>query len=349
MAALGHARGAEPPCHGRIRVEPADFRVDEECAIELTGAGEHLWCRIEKTGLTTHDAVQAISRRAGVHPRHIGFAGLKDRHAVTRQWLSIAWPVHEPLPDLDDVPGVRIESMVRHERKLKRGAHRGNRFVIRVRDLTGDTAALEDDIRRLAAHGVPNYFGAQRFGHGGRNIGLARRLFAGRRLSRNRRGFALSAARSLLFNAVLDARVRDGSWQRLLDGEAVMLDGSHSLFARNETEQGAEALEARLAAFDIHPSGPLPGRPDGDVVSGIAAKLESGVLADYPDLTAGLAEAGLDSGRRALRLPVRELDWHRDGDALTVSFRLPTGAFATSVLREIVNTAEAGAESAVDA
>lgn len=341
VAALAHARGAPPPCRGRIRVEPADFRVDEDCAIEHTGSGEHLWCRIEKTGLTTHDAVQAISRRAGVHPRHIGVAGLKDRHAVTRQWLSIAWPVHDPLPDLDDLPGVRIESMVRHERKLKRGAHRGNRFVIRIRDLTGDTAALDEDIRRVAACGVPNYFGAQRFGHGGRNIGLARRLFAGRRLSRNRRGFALSAARSLLFNAVLDARVRDGSWRQLLDGEAVMLDGSHSVFSLAETDQSADELEKRLARFDIHPSGPMAGRGGDDVISGRARTLEQTVLGEYGDLMAGLERCDVDAGRRALRLAVPSLDWQFEDDAtLVLLFWLPPGAFATSVLRELVNIGE---------
>lgn len=349
VAALAYAGGARPPLVGHIRRSPADFQVDEDCPIALSGAGEHLWCRIEKHGLTTHEAIQAISVQAGVHPRHIGFAGLKDRHAVTRQWLSIAWPVKTPVPDLAGIEGVRVETMSRHERKLKRGAHRGNRFVIRVRELQGATDAIEADLARIRQAGVPNYFGAQRFGHGGRNIALARQLFGGARLSRNRRGFALSAARSLLFNAVLDARVRDGSWQRLLDGEAVMLDGSHSVFARNDTDQPAAALEERLARFDIHPSGPLAGRGGDDVVAGEAAALEDRVLADYADLTDGLAAVGVDAARRALRLPVRELEGQIEDDTLVLSFWLPSGAFATSVLREIVDATEPGDSSATDA
>ena len=343
MAALAYARGAAPAARAVLRQQPADFFVDEDCDIALSGSGEHLWCRIEKTGLNTQDAVQALSRATGVHPRQIGFAGMKDRHAVTRQWLSIAWPIARELPDLGGIDGIEVLEMGRHERKLKRGAHRGNRFVLRLSELVADRQTLEADLDRVRAIGVPNYFGAQRFGHGGRNLGLSRALFAGKRLSRNRRGFALSAARSLLFNAVVDARVRDGSWNQLIEGEAVMLDGSHSVFSLAETEQSADALEQRLARFDIHPSGPMAGRGGHDVISGRAQALEQAVLAEYGDLVAGLERCDVDAGRRALRLAVPSLDWQFENDTtLVLSFWLPPGAFATSVLREIVETDEAG-------
>lgn len=341
IAALAYARGYPPEARASIRSEPADFFVDEVCDIALSGSGEHLWCHVEKTRLTTQDAVQALSRATGVHPRQIGFAGMKDRVAVTRQWLSLAWPIAQPLPQLADIDGVTVLSMQRHDRKLKRGAHRANRFTLRLRDLTADRQTIEPDLVRIRDIGVPNYFGAQRFGRDGRNLALSRALFSGKRLSRNRRGFALSAARSLLFNAVLDARVRAGTWNRLTDGEAVMLDGSHSLFAHNETQQTDAELAERLAAFDIHPSGPLPGREADDIVCSSALALECDVLAAYSNLVAGLDAAGVDAARRALRLPVPDLAWQfDDADSLVLSFSLPPGAFATSVLRELVCTHE---------
>ena len=340
VSALAFAGDGPPGLRGVVRRSRADFRVDEDCPITPSGAGEHLWCRIEKTGITTPDAVQALSRAAGVHPRHIGYAGLKDRRAVATQWLSLAWPIKQALPSFAAMHGVRVLETVRHDRKLQRGAHAGNRFVIVVRELAGD-----DDIQRRAARivadGVPNYFGAQRFGRDGANIALARAVFAGRRLSRNRRGYGLSAARSLVFNAVLDQRVRGGSWNQLLPGEAVMLAGSHSVFNERGSGQRAAALEIRRHAFDIHPSGPLPGRTTEALAGDRAAELEAAVLADYPDLVAGVIEAGVDAARRALRLPVPDLRVEQDHDTLTLRFTLPAGAFATSVLRELVATAEA--------
>jgi len=344
---LAYARNRPPEATARLRVSPADFRVDEDCPIELSGSGEHLWLRIEKTGLTTQDAIQALSRATGVHPRQIGFAGLKDRHAVTRQWISLAWPIVNELPAFDAIDGLVVLEATRHERKLKRGAHRGNFFALTLRDVDADINALNADLERVRRDGVPNYFGPQRFGHGGRNLALSRALFAGRRLSRNRRGFAISAARSLLFNAVVDARVRDGSWNTLLDGEAVMLDGSHSLFSLASTDQSRTELDARLAAFDIHPSGPMAGRDREQIVEGSAQALESRVFEDYPDLVTGLTDCGLDAARRALRLPITDLAWtHEPGNVLTLSFWLPPGAFATSVLREFVTTTE-GSDAAV--
>jgi len=339
-AALAHARMAAPIARGCIRVANDDFRVDEDCPVVLSGAGEHLWCRIQKDGLTTADAAQRLSRAAGVHPRHIGFAGQKDRHAVTTQWFSLAWPIKVDAPELPDEPALRVLDIARHDRKLKRGAHRGNRFTLRVRDVDGSRPELDADLARIARDGVPNYFGPQRFGQAGRNIELARALFAGKRLSRDRRGFALSAARSLLFNAVLHARVIDGSWNRLIDGDAVMLDGSHSLFARNSSGQTAAELDARSAAFDIHPSGPLPGREIDPVVEGEAGQLEQRVLAEFADLQEGLVQCGVDAARRALRLPVHDLEHAWEDSTLVLSFWLPTGAFATSVLREVVQVSE---------
>lgn len=346
---LAYARGAPPVSHGLIRQKPADFQVVEDCDIVLDDAGEHLWLDVEKTGLTTPRVLELLSGHTGVHPRHIGYAGLKDRHAVTRQWFSIVWPIKLALPDWPERDDLKVHQARRHGRKLKRGAHRGNFFTLRIRDIEPGQAhdALIADLERVRRDGVPNYFGAQRFGRDGRNIVLSRALFAGKRLSRNRRGFALSAARSLIFNAVLHARVESGLWNRPLAGDICMLDGSQSVFGWADAGQSIGALEERMAAHDLHPTAPLPGRAGTPVVSDDSGLLEQRVIADYQDLVDGLAAADVDSARRATRLLVRDLEWTFDGHDLVLSFWLPSGAFATSVLRELVRLSSAdGADQA---
>jgi tRNA pseudouridine13 synthase len=335
---LAYARGEAPPTYGTLRARPEDFCVEEDCNIALDDAGEHLWLWVEKTGLTTPRALEIVSGLTGVHPRHIGYAGLKDRHALTQQWFSLVWPIKSPLPEWPDRDDIRVLTARRHGRKLKRGAHRGNTFTLRVRDLSfqDNREALGADLERVRACGVPNYFGAQRFGRDGRNITLSRALFAGRRLSRNRRGFALSAARSLIFNAMVDARVRAGNWDRPLVGDVCMLDGSQSVFAWADAGQSEDALAQRMDRHDLHPAALLPGKPQLPATSEAAADLEADIGAQYAELIAGLAAAGVDSARRATRLLPRDFSWSFQEDDLVLSFWLPSGAFATSVLREIV-------------
>lgn len=336
--ALACAGGTLPAASGLIRQAPEDFRVVEDCDIALDDAGEHLWLEVEKTGLTTPRALEVLSAQTGVHPRHIGYAGLKDRHAVTRQWFSLVWPIKSALPDWPERDDLVVRQARRHGRKLKRGAHRGNCFTLRIRDVepAHDREPLIADLERVRRHGVPNYFGAQRFGRDGRNIALSRALFAGKRLSRNRRGFALSAARSLLFNAVLHARVEAGLWNRPLAGDVCMLDGTQSVFGWADAGQSTTALAQRMADGDLHPTAPLPGRASSPAVIEDSARLEQRAMADYSDLVEGLADLDVAGARRATRLLVRDLKWTFEDRDLVLSFWLPSGAFATSVLREIV-------------
>ncbi len=216
-------------------------------------------------------------------------------------------------------------SSVRHARKLRTGTHRDNRFRLRLRECTGAPDALEARLRAVAGGGFPNYFGPQRFGRAGENLKRARAaLAAGRRLP----GIQLSAARSWLFNLVLDARVRDGSWDRALVDDALMLAGSHSLFRCRGDEPD---LEARLAAHDIDPTGPMWGL-DPPVIGPVALERERAWLAGEADLCAALERTGVRHSRRPLRAVARELGWSRDGDVLQLDFVLPRGAFATSLL-----------------
>ncbi|SHE27359.1 tRNA pseudouridine(13) synthase TruD [Thermomonas hydrothermalis] len=342
------AHGA-PVLQARIRSVAEDFFVEELPAFAASGAGEHLLLTVEKRGMNTPFAAQRIARWAGVPVSAVGFAGMKDRHAVTRQRFSVWLPkrVAPPLEALQS-DDLRVLDHVWHSRKLPRGALAGNRFVLVLRGVQGASEAIEARLRAIAAQGVPNAFGRQRFGRDGGNVAAALAMFAGQRVRRETRTLLLSAARSALFNQVLAARVAAGSWATALEGEVFMLDGSHSVFG---PEPLTPALQSRLAAFDIHPTGPLWGA--GDLRSVAAARaLELAALAD-PDamrLRAGLEQAGLRQERRALRLRPVALDWTwLQADTLVLRFVLPPGGYATALLDELGQIEDAQAAAGAEA
>lgn len=326
-----------PGVRGVTRALPEDFQVEELPLVNPDGEGNHLWLEVRKRGANTDWVARELASLAGVPVREVGYAGMKDRHAVTTQWFSIG------LQEASDsgwhewkLPDAVILQAHRHQRKLKRGALRGNRFRIVVRELKGDLADLEIRVRRVKEQGVPNYFGAQRFGHGGRNVEQgARWLEHGGRIPRHKKSIYLSAVRSFLFNAVLSRRVDLGIWNQLVDGEIANLDGSRSGFACRLPDS---TLVRRCDEFDIHPSGPLPGR-DGRQPESEAAAVENGVLEPYRALISGLETAGLKSARRSLRLILKSMDWELTGAELLLKFDLPPGAYATAVLRELVSAA----------
>lgn len=337
---LPTAHGA-PVLRARFRATPEDFFVEEIAGFEPSGAGEHLLLTIEKRGMNTAFAAKRIAAWAGVGEIAIGYAGLKDRHAVTRQRISVHLP-KKVAPDLallqsDDL---RVLEHQWHSRKLPRGALAGNRFVLVLRGVEGDHAAIEARLQRIADQGVPNYFGEQRFGREGDNVAQALAMFRGRRVAREKRGLLLSAARSELFNRVLAARVKTGTWHQPLDGEVWMLDGRRSVFG---PEPLTDDLRRRLEAFDIHPTGPLWGR--GELRSqGDVAVCEHAALADdvAMSLRRGLEKAGLEQERRALRLRPTAMAWEwRSADMLALRFELPAGTYATSVLAELGEVTDA--------
>ena len=329
--------------NARIRRTPEDFRVEEIDAFEPTGEGEHLLLTIEKRGLNTAAVAKQLAAWAGLPEMAIGYAGMKDRHAVTRQRFSVHLPrrVAPEMATLQaDDPGsgprpyLRVLDATWHNRKLPRGALAGNRFALVLRDVRGERAAIDARLAQIAASGLPNWFGEQRFGREGGNIAAALSMFAGRRVRRDQRSILLSAARSELFNRVLAARVRDASWNQGLEGEVWMLSGSRSVFG---PEPWSEDLAARLARFDIHPSGPLWGT--GGLRSvGKCAERELAALDDDDAiiLRTGLEAAGLKQERRALRLVAEGLAWQwQDDSALRLAFSLPPGCYATALLQEL--------------
>lgn len=331
---LPYAYGA-PSLGGVLRARPEDFVVDELLGFEPSGAGDHVLLQVRKRGINTPDAARFIARHAAVPLRDIGYAGLKDRHAVTSQWFSVPLP-GKPDPDwtLLNSERLTVSAARRHNRKLRRGALTGNRFNIVVRETRGDAAGLPARIQSVIEGGVPNYFGEQRFGHD--NVNRARQMLAGTIQIRDRfeRGIYLSALRSHLFNTVLARRVIDGTWCRAVAGDVMMLEGTRSFFVAETID---EVVLRRLAEHDIHPSGPLWGR--GDLPSRAEARrIEEESLASLSEDREALAHGGLEMERRALRLVPRAVEWQQNDNMLQLGFDLPAGCYATAVLRELVMT-----------
>jgi tRNA pseudouridine13 synthase len=327
----------EPPLRGVLRARAEDFRVDEIPAFAPDGEGEHLLLRVRKTGANTDWVARRLAAHAGLAASEVGYAGLKDRHAVTTQWFSLHLG-NRPPPDWGrlEAQGVEVLEAFRHRRKLRRGALRGNRFAIRVRDAQADGDLLGRRIATLRHRGVPNYFGPQRFGHQDGNLHAASALFSGRvtRVDRHRRGLWISAARSQLFNEVLALRVARGDWDRALPGDRLQLDGSgsHFLLGRVDGE-----TERRVQELDLHPTGPLWGAGEA-LCAAAVAQLEQSLIHSFPGWADGLHAAGLRQERRALRVRVAGLGVRSVGDGVELAFELPSGAYATAVLREIVDT-----------
>jgi len=329
---LPHAWGG-PLVRGVLRATPEDFQVVEQLNFTPDHAGTHALLRIRKRGANTEWVARRLAALAGVKRHAIGYAGLKDRHAETAQWFSVDL-AGKAEPEWTSLEGdeIAILEVTRHGRKLRQGAVKENAFDITLRDIDGDTDKLEVHLQRIARHGVPNYFGEQRFGRD--NLSRAQAMFQGKIkvTERFKRGIYLSAARALLFNKVLARRVLDGTWNRIIRGDAVMLQGSNSFFIH---EADDTSLKERLQQGDIHPSGPLWGRGEPPCQCNAAA-LEYEALIDDEMWRKGLEEAGLRQQRRPLRVIPRELTWSpTTGKVLQIHFILPAGSYATCTLREI--------------
>ena len=302
---------------GVLKRHNEDFQVTELPLQLRSRAGEHVWVEVEKNGANTAFVAQQLADAAGAQERDVGYAGLKDRYAITRQWFSIYLPKGET-PELTQLqhPEFKVLAQSRHVKKLRPGDLAGNRFRIVLREVTGSRDAIEANLQAIAAQGVPNYFGAQRFGFDGGNVEQGRAMLAREIRVRNpkKKGLYLSAVRSFVFNEVLAQRIAQGLWGRTLAGDVM-------------DEAG-------------RPTGPLWGR--GRVSSTDEAQaLENSVAARHATLCDGMEHAGLDQERRALVASPQELRWDwPQPDQLVLSFSLPPGTYATSVLEEILSTTE---------
>ncbi|GKT12790.1 MAG: tRNA pseudouridine13 synthase [Thiomicrorhabdus sp.] len=361
LTQLNYALG-KPDITGVYKVVAEDFIVEEQIAYELSGEGEHLWCWVEKRGENTDWVLQQLAKWAGVSPSKVGIAGQKDRHAVTRQWFSIQLPgLINPQESDFKVANVAILKTIRHQRKLQTGGLSGNRFTLNIRNLSGGEDLIQVLQKRLTSiktHGVPNYFGEQRFGIHGRNIKQGIKFLAGglAKVKRNQKSMYLSAIRSWMFNELLSKRLALHNWNKLVKGDVLQLEGSNKWFL----EDASTDLSSRVAQLDLHPTGALYGK--GELpTEGSALAIEKEIAGLYQAWITGLECYGVNQDRRALRVLPVDFEWQwlasesgvsdtlseafnkidrvegwQDRPVLKLSFSLRSGSYATMVMRELL-------------
>ncbi len=338
---LPYLTAALPGIGGVLRASPEDFVVDEEPAYMPSGTGDHVFVRIEKRGLTTPQAVERIARALAVNARDIGVAGMKDRHAVTRQWLSLPPPVTPEAAAALVLDDVKILEHARHPHKLRTGHVRANRFVLRVRGVAPDAEAQARAIFDVLAAppGAPNWYGEQRFGRDGDNAEKGLAIVRGERPPRDRKlaRLLVSSLQSKLFNDWLVARIADGLYTRVLAGDLLHKTGGGQFVCEDPSID-----EPRLLAGEVGITGPMFGvsmRRPGD---GSPAAQREQALLDAAGLSTdsfasvrAIAEGTRRDAAISVGAPsVRAIEQ----DAIEVSFSLPGGAYATAVMREVMKS-----------
>lgn len=325
-----------PGVGGQIKAKMEDFEVEELPSYEPCGTGDHLYLWIEKSGVSSEHFTQMIARKVGVPVGTVGTAGLKDRHAVSRQWVSVPKEAEPNLAKLDG-EGLKVLTVSRHGNKLKPGHLKGNRFRILIRGADRTHAeAAEQILAKIRNEGMPNYYGPQRFGRGGETADLGFKVLNGQQRQRLRPflfKFALSAAQSVLFNRVLANRQRDGLLRTILQGDVMMKWPAGGIFVAEDVP----AEQARFDARETVQGGPMFGSrtyPAKDV----AAEREMKVLNDSGLSPKAFGHFGkLASGTRRHNLVYLDdliSEWESDG--LRLTFSMPAGSYATVLLREVM-------------
>ncbi|KTC84056.1 tRNA pseudouridine(13) synthase TruD [Legionella brunensis] len=323
-----------PQSLGKIKASPDDFKVNEILGFNLTGEGEHLYLQVEKKGLNTEELAKQLARSLGKSEKVISYAGLKDKEAVTTQWFSIHCPGEEiDSPHLLKGDGWRVIQYQRHAKKLRTGALAANEFLLIIRELD-DCNDVEERLQKIYHGGVPNYFGAQRFGYENQNLVKAEQLLLGGVKVKNHflRGIYYSAARSFLFNQILSERIQTATWNKAITGDVMQLSGTNSIFSIDEPD---EDIKKRIELFDISPAAPLWGRGE-ERVKMQALLHQQKALAGYESWCSALEKHGLERSYRSLRLAVECMMWDWQDNNLYLSFKLTAGSYATSVVRELI-------------
>ena len=318
---------------GRFKAQAEDFEVEELPAYHPGGEGEHLFVWIEKRGVATPEAAKRLAHALGVPDAPVSWAGLKDAHAVTRQYLCLPAKGAEGALASASVEGVKLLRWARHGNKLKNGHLHGNRFRLVLREVK-DAAAAKASFEVLCARGLPNFYGEQRFGGHGDNAEKGRALLLGKLKAKHfERKLWLSAFQSSLFNRVLDARLDDQTWDVPQLGDVLKKHESGGEFVC--ADPAVDAPRAR--AFELSPTGPMYG-PSMRAPEGTVAALEARVLADAEVTLADFEKGGAQTQgtRRLLRVPLGEPTFEAQGSEVRLSFTLPAGSYATVVLGELI-------------
>jgi tRNA pseudouridine13 synthase len=338
LATLPFVTADIAPVRGQLKRAPEDFEVEELPAYLPSGQGEHLYLWIEKRERTTKDAARALCDLVGAKLDDAGWAGLKDRHAITRQWISLHTPA-TPEASALEAEGVRVLEVSRHGNKLRTGHLRGNRFRLRLTNVDpADDARVQGVLDRLVAQGLPNYFGSQRFGFEGKNIPAAYAwLVAGERAPREpflRKLFA-SSLQAALFNAWLGTRIERGLLATALDGDVMRKEDTGGVFVSAD----ADADQARVDSWEISPTGPMFG-PSMRSPERTALALEQEVSSTWQiDPSCFERARKLAEGtRRPARVRPEGVELRRDGADLCLAFQLPRGAYATTLVAEITKS-----------
>lgn len=329
---LNFAHG-RPTSYGQLKVLTEDFCVEENLGFDLTGEGEHLFLLIEKKGLNTEDMLKILGQTLSLPYKAISYAGLKDKSAKTSQWFSLHLPgVSDPNLDSLNTTNYRLLQAKRHNKKLRIGALKENHFTIKISDFNYDETVLLSRMEQIKAHGVPNYFGPQRFGYNGSNLERAKEVLLGNKKIKNRhlRGIYYSAARAFLFNQIVSLRVEESCWNSPVKGDLMMLAGSNSVFQLDTVD---DAIKQRISEHDVAPAACLWGKGK-ELLTEQALQIQNQALAAWSQWCVSLEQHGLIKSYRSMVLYPENLQFSDN----VFSFTLPSGTYATTVLRELLYT-----------
>ena len=333
MMDLAYLQKTPPKQTALLKAECADFVVKEQLGYDMSGDGEFVAVKVRKTDCNTLFVGEQLAKFAGISARNMSYAGLKDRKAVTEQWFSLQMP-GQPTPDFSQfsLDGVEILDVTRHQRKIRIGSLQGNHFEILLRNVE-ETDELKVRLDFLAKNGFPNYFTEQRFGRDGNNLTQALRWANGeiKVKDRNKRSFYLSAARSEMFNLIVSKRMELNLAQQILVGDVLQLNGSHSWFVVDESEDLAQ-LQQRLTQQDVLLTAPLIGEEEKSAVD-----FEHEIFAQHQALFALMRQERMKAARRPILMHPQYFQWQFEPNGLRLQFALPAGSYATALIRELVN------------
>lgn len=333
MMDLAYLQKTPPKQTALLKAECADFVVKEQLGYDMSGDGEFVAVKVRKTDCNTLFVGEQLAKFAGISARNMSYAGLKDRKAVTEQWFSLQMP-GQPTPDFSQfsLEGVEILEVTRHQRKIRIGSLQDNHFEILLRNAE-ETDELKVRLDFLAKNGFPNYFTEQRFGRDGNNLTQALRWANGEInvKDRNKRSFYLSAARSEIFNLIVAKRIELGLAQQVLNGDILQLNGSHSWFVVDESEDLAQ-LQQRLVQQDVLLTAPLIGEEEKSAVD-----FEHEIFAQHQALFALMRQERMKAARRPILMHPQHFQWQFEPNGLRLQFALPAGSYATALIRELVN------------